>query len=320
MENNLSKTGGNKLSFRALGLFAALTASIYTNLILIQNIWFHLILGVFAGLCVGVLAAYAHESVHQVFATKKWQNRLMTHFIDLMGACSLAYTISHSKHHNFTNVEGSDNDIHFEPFIRLNHTQKWYWWHIFQPIYTPILYAFSSLFLVLDIRGFAIFKNRKLSQKIVFWLSKMLHILVFVIVQIICLGFWVGLMVYFSIILTSGLYLGFVVEPSHLFKATSFTEPNPKTTKIEITWDQVMLNSSANFSPKNAIINWLTGGLNFHLVHSLYPKISHIHYPKINSIIHACAIEKNLEYRQFSSYWAILKSHFSHLREMSQPN
>jgi len=317
-KNNLSKTGGNKLFLRVSCIFTVTAAVFILNLTLIHTLWLNLIFSLISGVLIGVITAHAHESVHMILAPQKWKNRLLTHFIDFMGACSLAYITNHSKHHNFTNIEGGDTDLDFEPFIRLTKNQKWHWWHRFQHIYTPFLYSLSSLFLVWDARGFDLFKDRKFSEKLVFWGVKLLHVLIFIITPIFFLDLLNGFLCYLMLMFGTGLYLGMLNEPVHLFKETSFVEYDPLTNKISHTWDEVMLKSSANFSVNNRFLTAFSAGLNYHLVHSLFPKISYIHYPAINNIIKANAVKHELNYIEFPSYFTILKSHLVHLKAMGQ--
>ena len=183
IKNNLAKTGDTKLFIRVIFLLFATLSCFILNLTFANTIWLNALLSLATGVLIGVITAHSHESVHMVLAPQKWKNRLLTHFIDFMGACSLSYITNHSKHHNFTNIEGADTDLSFEPFIRLTKNQKWHWWHRFQHIYTPFLYSLSSLFLIWDVRGFALFKDRKTTQKISFWAVKFLHILIFVVLQ-----------------------------------------------------------------------------------------------------------------------------------------
>lgn len=317
-ENNIPKTGTTKLFLRVLIFFSLATSCFILNLILGQSIWLSLIFSLIVGVLIGVITAHAHESVHMVFSPQKWKNRLLTRFIDFMGVSSLSYITNHSKHHNFTNIEGGDTDLSFEPFIRLTKNQKWHWWHRLQYIYTPFLYSFSSLFLIWDIRGFELYKDRKLIDKLSFWLVKILHIMIFLVTPIYFLGLINGILSYLVIMCCSGLYLGLLNEPVHLFKNTNFSEYDHQTNKIPITWDEVILKSSANFSTNNNFLTVFSAGLNFHLVHSLFPKISHIHYPAINEIIKSNAIKHELNYTEFPSYFSILKSHLSHLNEMGK--
>jgi linoleoyl-CoA desaturase len=317
-ENNLAKTGNNRLFLRVVAIFGLAISSFVINLFLGHSIWLNIIFSAVTGVLIGVITAHAHESVHMVLAAEKWKNRLLTRFIDFMGACSLGYMTNHSKHHNFTNIEGGDTDLSFEPFIRLTKNQKRHWWHQSQHIYTPFLYAFSSLFLIWDIRSFDLYKNRKLIEKLSFWLVKLMHVLIFIVIPVLILGPIGGFFSYIVIMFSSGLYLGLLNEPVHLFKDTNFTEYDHQTNKIPITWDEVMLRSSANFAVNNNFLTMFSAGLNFHLVHSLFPKISHIHYPVINQIIKENALRHNLNYIEFPSYSDILKSHLLHLKEMGR--
>ena len=62
------------------------------------------------------------------------------------------------------------------------------------------------------------------------------------------------------------------------------------------------------------------GGLNFQVEHHLFPKISHIHYPKINKIIKETCTEFNVTYIEYKKLKDAIASHITHLKQLSNPN
>ena len=60
------------------------------------------------------------------------------------------------------------------------------------------------------------------------------------------------------------------------------------------TWAIHQLYTTANFAPKNWLINFYTGGLNHQVEHHIFPHISHIHYDKLAKIVKETALEFNL--------------------------
>jgi linoleoyl-CoA desaturase len=55
------------------------------------------------------------------------------------------------------------------------------------------------------------------------------------------------------------------------------------TTNNEWTIHQIL--STSNFAPKNWLLNWYVGGLNYQVEHHLFPNICHIHYKHISPIV-----------------------------------
>jgi linoleoyl-CoA desaturase len=88
--------------------------------------------------------------------------------------------------------------------------------------------------------------------------------------------------------------------------------------EIENTWAIHQLFTTANFAPKNWIVNYYTGGLNHQIEHHIFPNISHVHYNKIAEIVKQTAAECNLPYHEFKTTRAAIASHFKHLRELGR--
>ena len=100
-----------------------------------------------------------------------------------------------------------------------------------------------------------------------------------------------------------------MVEDAHM--------PLPdETGTMKNTWAIHQLFTTVNFSTKNRIMNWFSGGLNHQVEHHIFPHISHVHYTKISKIVRETAKEFNLPYHEYKTTRKALIAHFSHLREM----
>ncbi|MBX9851897.1 MAG: fatty acid desaturase [Cytophagaceae bacterium] len=62
----------------------------------------------------------------------------------------------------------------------------------------------------------------------------------------------------------------------------------------------------------------MVGGLNFQVEHHLFPRISHIHYPKINQFVKETCKEFNVKYIEYSSVFKAFRSHLSHLKKLGK--
>ncbi len=78
--------------------------------------------------------------------------------------------------------------------------------------------------------------------------------------------------------------------------------------------------TTANFATNNRLACWFMGGLNFQVEHHLFPKISHIHYPKINKIIKSTCQEFNVTYIEYKRIIDAVASHIAHLKQLSDPS
>jgi linoleoyl-CoA desaturase len=63
-------------------------------------------------------------------------------------------------------------------------------------------------------------------------------------------------------------------------------------------------------------VSWFVGGLNFQVEHHLFPKISHIHYPEISKLVKETCEQFNVNYMEFPTVFAAVKSHVLHLKHV----
>lgn len=322
--NQIGKQGDLNLSLKLLVVFWLFCGLFFSSLYFKFNL---AILGLIAsvmGLLAGLITAHAHESIHMAFSKKTWVNKLLANFMNLAGGSKEFYSKSHSVHHGYTNVNNVDGDIDFKPFIRTNIGQTKYWWHKFQHIYTPFLYLFAGFFLVFDLKPLLYKKTDefpknllalKKSEKISFFVWKMIHFSLFLAVPIIILGAVNGLVVYTLTVSFCGLYLACIINPGHVNELTNFTSSEDSLSR---DWVQNIISTTANFGSGGHISNFLTAGLNYHLEHSLFPNISHIHFKQIHKIILDRVNNSAVEVSQFKSFRSYFLSHLRYLKSIGQ--
>ena len=69
-----------------------------------------------------------------------------------------------------------------------------------------------------------------------------------------------------------------------------------------------------NFAIKNRVVNYLFGGLNFQVEHHLFPRVCHVHYPKISKIVRQTAKDHDLPYLEQMTFFGALGSHLRMLK------
>jgi linoleoyl-CoA desaturase len=89
-----------------------------------------------------------------------------------------------------------------------------------------------------------------------------------------------------------------------------------QASKIEQEWAIHQVSTTANFDTDNKIISWLLGGLNFQIEHHLFPRISHIHYPKISELVKETCKEYNVKYVEYTTMFKAFHSHLFHIRKL----
>lgn len=269
-----------------------------------------------------------HDGAHGSFSKYKFVNQLAAFSLNILGGNSFMWNVKHNViHHAYTNVDGVDDDIDIQPWMRMSATQKKYALHKYQHIYFWFLYSLLYIFwiFVLDYQKY--FKNRigsmplkkmNLSDHLVFWGFKLFHFFLFVGLPIYMVGFKSWLIGFIIFTCVAGLVLSLVFQLAHTVEHTSFPMPNESTGKLEDEWAVHQIKTTANFATKNKVVCWLVGGLNFQIEHHLFPKISHVHYPAISKIIRKACEEYGITYIEYPKVRYAVASHVAFLRQMGR--
>jgi linoleoyl-CoA desaturase len=327
-ENNESLTGNWRLFSKAITIIALHIIS-YSVLLFVQpNAYMSLLLCAVLGLTTAAIGFnIMHDGSHGSFSKNKLLNTAAAFSLNLMGGNDYMWKVKHCVlHHSFTNVNGVDDDIDIQPFLRMCNEQEYRWFHRFQFIYVIVLYALFYVFWLFwfdyekyfskKIGGFDIPKMSTLDH-ISFWGSKLGSYFIMIVLPILMVGFMDFLIGFAIVVLITGFLSAVVFQLAHTVEHTNFpklTEEN----KIENEWAIHQIQTTANFATRNPIVTWFCGGLNFQIEHHLFPKMSHIHYPKISKIVKATCQEYGINYIEFPRVTAAMRSHWKLLYDLGR--
>jgi linoleoyl-CoA desaturase len=211
--------------------------------------------------------------------------------------------------------------------MRLNENQKRRSFHRFQHIYFVFLYGLSYISWIFyhDFQKYftgkiaeGAKKKINLKEHVIFWLTKIGYVGVYIAVPIIMVGAIKAIVGFLIVTTICGLFIAIVFQLAHVVEETSFPTPNQATHKMEHEWAIHQLNTTANFDTQNKLISWILGGLNFQVEHHLFPKISHIHYPKVSQLVKDTCREFNITYIEYKSVFKAVQSHLSHLKRLGK--
>jgi linoleoyl-CoA desaturase len=269
-----------------------------------------------------------HDGAHGSFSKYKWLNSTAAFSLNVLGGSSFMWNIKHNViHHAYTNVDGVDDDIDIQPWMRMSSTQPKLKMHRYQHVYFWVLYALLYILwvFVLDYQkyfkrkiGGMPLKKMSVSDHIVFWSFKLFYLFVFIAIPIYMLGFISWMVGFLIFSLVAGFVLSIVFQLAHTVEHTHFPVPHEETGKLEDEWAIHQLKTTANFAPKNKFISWLVGGLNFQIEHHLFPKISHVHYSNLRRIIKDACAEYGVPYIEYSKMRQAVVSHVSFLKQMGR--
>ena len=323
VKNKIKKTGDWRLYSKTIILVSTAVA-IYALLMLtpVNHPLLALLLCMILGFTLSSIGfSVMHDANHGSYSTKPLLNDFLGLSLNTMGASSYFWKQKHNIiHHTYTNVDGIDDDIAKSPIIRQCESQKWVPAHKVQYLYLLPVYSLSTIFWIF-IMDFTKYFSRKIyttdawkmstKNHIVFWVTKILYFVFYIVLPIMVWGFLPWLVGYLALNAVMGLTLSIVFQLAHVVENTEFEHvPLDETKHIELAWAEHQMKTTSNFAMGNKVISWFVGGLNFQVEHHLFPKVSHIHYPAISKILMQKCKEFNLPYNKYDTMSEAIASHF----------
>lgn len=322
IKNKLRKTGDWRLFSKTIILVCA--AVIFYSLILFVSlsVWAALLVCIGLGFTLSSIGfSIMHDANHGSYSTKPWLNDMLGLTLNTLGASSFFWKQKHNIiHHTYTNVDGIDDDIAKSPVIRQCESQKWVPAHKVQYLYLLPVYALSTIFwiFIMDFKKYFSGKiytteawKMTTKNRFVFWVTKILYIIFYIILPIMVWGFLPWVVGFFVLNAVMGLILSLVFQLAHVVEKTEFEHVALDETKhMETAWAEHQMRTTSNFAMNNKLISWYVGGLNFQIEHHLFPRISHIHYPAISKIVMEKCVEYHLPYNYYNTMFGAIASHF----------
>lgn len=271
-----------------------------------------------------------HDANHGAYC----KNRLLCYLagatLDCVGASSFMWKQQHVVgHHAYTNVDGADPDICVKSdgsdirCVAPSHPRGAH--HAFQHMYLGGLYgllAVRSIFyddfaaLVTGRIGTVKVAKFETHELLVFLAGKVLFASWFLALPAmysrwnVCelFGLWtLGLLV-------TGWTLAFMFQVAHVVSDVAFPQMDAATGKIPGGWAEQQVATSADFSHGSWFWLHVSGGLNYQVVHHLFPGVVHTHYAALAPIVLEAAREYGIPYKVYPNFWSALRAHFDHVR------
>lgn len=296
-------------------------------------LWLALLLWLMMGMGIsGIGMSVMHDANHGAFSKSAAVNKWMGYTINLAGAGVLNWKLQHNiLHHTYTNIPNVDEDIKDRGVIKLSPGEKVHPLHRFQWIYAFFFYGILTLYWVIlkDFIQYYLFiksgvnrqsqsENRRMLTGLI--LMKLIYFAVLLGVPTLIFNMPFGqifvgfLLMHFA----AGLVLTVIFQLAHSVEGTEHPHPNEKGI-IEKDWAIHQLETTVNFSPRNKWLSWYIGGLNFQIEHHLFPKVCHVHYPKIAPIVKETAREFGIKYLENKSFFGAVGSHIASLKRFGAP-
>jgi linoleoyl-CoA desaturase len=285
----------------------------------------------FAGLVAGaVLTGFCvqHDANHGASFRSRRHNHLLGWTGDtLLGFSSYAWRVRHNvAHHTYTNIDGYDGDITQMPVARLVPAQPARPWYRFQHLYIWPLYSFMGLRLQ-TYGDLAAFRRGNIGHTALRpprrWdlaaciAGKLIFVSWTLVIPMFFHPWWVVLIAFLGVSLVLSFTLVIVFQLAHCVEEAASPSPEELRASPQ-TWAVHQVESTVDFCPRNPVLTWLLGGLNFQIEHHLFPRVPHTHYPAIARIVRRNAERHGIRYTVQPSFWDAISSHGRHLRSMGE--
>jgi linoleoyl-CoA desaturase len=266
-----------------------------------------------------------HDSNHGGYSNNPRINRILGYSCELIGLSTFIWRQQHNVwHHTYTNIAGMDEGLETDGWLRSSPKDVWSPKHRFQHLYAPLVYAMAGIGLLI-FRNYSVYFTGKSSEHFVypkmsradhitFWLGRIFNIILYVVLPFALLPWPLAVAGFLTFTLVTGTVFAHVLMLAHIHDGLAFAEPVGDPLHIENEWAVHQVITTMNFSPKNALINWYVGGLNYQIEHHLFPQLCHIVYPQIAPIVRDTCKEFGVAYRSDDSFWHAIFEHYRSLR------
>jgi linoleoyl-CoA desaturase len=307
--------------------YVLMITGLVTNGWLIAAMW--LIMGIaMAGIGMSVM----HDANHGAYSKSEKTNRFIGRIIGLVGGFAANWKIQHNiLHHSYTNIHGHDEDIsapmglmRFSPNSELKKThrfQHWYAWFFYglMTLSWMVNKDFEQIYRYKKM-GLTETQNKKFYKLMIeLILNKIFYYALIVVLPIIFIdmAWWATLLFVFMMHFTASIILSVVFQLAHIVPETQFPLAELDHT-IENNWSIHQLQTTSNFAPKNRLLSWFVGGLNYQVEHHLFPNICHVHYKKLSAIVQKTAEEFGVPYYSEPTFFGALVSHVRMLKQLGR--
>lgn len=294
------------------------------------------------GVCQGLpLTGWMHDASHaSIGHSEAWWWTVGRASLDwFSGSSMLSWRNQHViGHHVYTNVMGADPDLPVAlsgDARRLLPQQLWTGIYAYQHIYLPPLYGILGLkSRVQDI--FEVFSQhtngpirvnpistqdylRQAASKL-FWFTWRV-LMPLAAVGVVRGALFVAL--FFVAEFTTGYWLAFNFQVSHVSSEADFmfADQTKRAAKecpavFEDEWAAAQVRTSIDYAHGSPMAAYLSGCLNYQVVHHLFPTVSQYHYPAVAPVVIEVCKRYGIEYKVLPSFGAAVGAHVKHLKAM----
>jgi len=265
-----------------------------------------------------------HDSNHGGYSDNPKINSLVSLSAELLGMSGFRWRTKHNVwHHTYTNIAGFDDDVETFGLMRLTPRAPWKPLYRAQAWYYPVIYSFIAFdFFLRDFMMVLVGKSdanhvypkMNAADKVTFWAGKLFFIVIMFVLPLQVYPWWQVLIGFFIVMLTVGVVMGIVFQLAHINGDADFPEPVGSPAHIENEWAVHQVETTTDFAPRNKLLSFYVGGLNYQIEHHLLPHVCHLNYPRLAPIVRATCEEFGIRYTCYETW---REAFAQHLKELS---
>jgi linoleoyl-CoA desaturase len=326
-EHRLSTKASPHMYLKTAILLVWFVAS-YLGLVFLAATWWQAVLlcGSLAMAVAGISFAVQHDSNHGAYSRHAAVNRLLGITLDVVGGSSYIWHWKHNvAHHTYTGVYGADSDIDV-PFGRMSPGQPHGRKHRFQRFYLWALYAVFVAYWQLfeDFKqladghiGGSPFPRPRGWRLVEMIGGKLLFVGWAFVLPMLFHPWWAVLVCYAATSVVLSFILIVVFQLAHSVEEAAHPIASPGGDPLA-SWAVHQVETTVDFSHGNRLLSWYVGGLNYQIEHHLFPRICHVHYPRIAPIVQSVCADYGVRYTVSRSFTGALVSHWRWLGRMGR--
>ncbi len=275
----------------------------------------------------GIGMSVMHDANHGAYSDKETVNTILGYTLNLVGGDANNWKVQHNiLHHTYTNIYGHDIDVGDKTLMRFSPHGKYKPVQYFQMFYAMFFYSLMTFYWTTgkDFVQYVQFTREHHRGKlawtfflIIFWKVVYFIYIIVLPLKLLDVTWWQVAIGYCTLHFVAGFVLSVVFQLAHVVEGASFPQPDANG-NIENEWAIHQMHTTADFARDNRLITFYVGGLNYQVEHHLFPRVCHVHYPKINAIVQQTAAEFCVPYLYNPSFLGALASHLRLLKKLGR--
>lgn len=270
-----------------------------------------------------LIGSFGHERIHGNLPDLiKGPDGITRHAYDVLWGLLIPmmperfFQYEHIKHHLYSMNPRQDYDVFaLREFIRLSPQLPARPYQAVQQYYAPLVYGVYIFLQILGGYTSSFFQKRNL-------LADQGVLRSSIIMSVVALVFHIAIPVYLTsiwwVLLCASVYFFTWQLAIYLTSGVPHMTDVSTVSEKPASWSRYVCGVTKNLKCGNRFYDWLTGGLNYHLVHHLLPSIPREHLPAISHIVEETCAEYGYPFHTYASFRRYLRDHYQFLSELGK--